>query len=215
MHVIGGRRWAGVMLSLLRLRRNRLIFAVFLACAAGPLFAYLTDRYVERWPRASLLEYDPGTVYISRYLGRPLEESGNFEADPADAPTQPNLDRFYRTIAAHVQARVSSHATDHAVYVLGLGACWGEGGWPFVSRDVSYVVVLDQYMAPKRRSLEQVVFRADESGHDPYRPSAWWANAGVGSLVSAPILFGALTLIASLMQGRIRPVAGFPVIVPD
>lgn len=149
-------------------RRRRVIWALLVALAAGPAFAAMAHR-IEYFSRRPVLEYDPGTVYISCYLGQPDEEE-TIEADPADAPSQPNLDRFYRVIAQRVKTLISDEHARHYACIRGLGACDGDFGWPFRSRGVSFLVdayVIDPNDGEETRGYR---FRAGEDGLDPERP---------------------------------------------
>lgn len=213
VYPIRDRRWTRGLLSLVKSRRRRAVLALLFGCAAGPLYAYLADTYMERFTGQPVLEYDPGTVYISRYLGQPLADDEYWEADPAKAPTEPNLDRFYRTVASRVKAIVQTNC--YSAYVQGIGACDGDLGWPFVSTVASYRVTVDEYDSPNGPYRACHVFRAAEDGTSPDRPWAWWANAVAGSLISVPIFLGLVSLLARLLVWRQHPVAGFPVIVQE
>lgn len=145
---------------------NRLLLSLIAAAALGGQFANMTQGLVERFPQPPILEYDPGTAYLSRYLGQPDEEE-MMEADPADAPSHPNNDRFYRTIAARVKATISNPKDKCGAFVRGMGACDGARGWPFTSRGVSYAVDAYEHLRVDGKPSKWYLFRADEFGLDP------------------------------------------------
>lgn len=72
---------------------SRLLLSLIIGGAFGRECANKTQGRVVRFPQPPILEYDPGTAYLSRYLGQP-DEDEMMEADPADAPSYPNNDRF-------------------------------------------------------------------------------------------------------------------------
>ena len=207
------RRGARMFLALTGPWASRLCLSLIIACAFGRLFAAMTQG-IERFPQPPILEYDPGTAYLSRYLGQPDEEE-MMEADPADAPSYPNNDRFYRNIAARVKGMISNPKDKCGAVVRGMGACDGARGWPFTSRDVSYLVDAYELSRVDGKPTQWYVFRADEFGLDPERPRGWWGNAAFGGILSGVIAYIILTLVAMGLQRSMRPVAGFPVIVPD
>ena len=210
--VIRDRRESQALLTRFGSRRRRIITALLVAAGGGWQFAAVTHSGVVYYPNPPVLEYDPGTVYISRYLGKPLEEE-QMEADPADAASQPNLDRFYRVVANRVKVAVGDRRTTYSVWICGLGACHGAAGWPFESRVVSYRVSGYEIERFDGRAPGGISMRVGEDGLDPNRPWGWWANAAVGSAATGVAFFGLLTLVVMLVRRSQQPAAGFPVIV--
>lgn len=213
MHVIRDGRYAREFLARFGSRRRRIVIAIVLAAAGGWAFAAFTHSNVVYYPHPPVLEYDPGTIYISRYLGKPLEESDDFEADPADAASQPNLDRFYRVVANRVKAAVGDPRTKYSVWICGIGACHGAAGWPFQSRVVSYRVSGYEMERFDGRAPGGISMRVGEDGLDLDRPWGGWGNAAVGSGASGFGVFGLLTLVVMWLRRIERPIAGFQVIV--
>lgn len=193
---------------------NRLLLSLIVAGAFGREFANKTQGLVERFPQPPIIEYDPGTAYLSRYLGQP-DEDEMMEADPALAASQPNIDRFYRNIAARVKGLISNPQDKCGAFVRGMGACDGARGWPFISRGVSYSVDAYELSRVDGKPPQWYRFLAGEDGLDPDRPWGWWGNAAFGGILSGVIAYVILTLVAMGLQRSLRPVAGFPVIVPD
>jgi len=169
---------------------------------------------VRRIPKTLVLEYDPGTMYLSRYLGKPLEDGDPWEADPAEAARQPNLDRFLRNLAARIKLLVDDEGTKYSAYIQGIGACELAGGWPFISLDYSYRVTVDEFERADGKPKGHC-FRAGQDGNAPERLWGWIANAVCGATAMGLPLFGLLTLVVIRLQRLSRSVTGFPVIMQE
>lgn len=193
---------------------KRLLFALIVAAVSGRPFAHFSEGY--RWPyKLLVLEEGPTTNYISRYLGIPDQEEF-MEVDPTTLSAScPNTDHFYRTVAARVKPLVGDPRTKYQSWVRGMGNDVCARGWPFVSRAGCYLVDIYEMERFDGRAPRLHMFHADEFGLDPERPWGWWGNAAFGGILSGVIVYVILMLVAMGLQRSLRPVAGFPVIVPE
>jgi len=207
------RRAARMLLALVGSQSTRILVALLTVAVGGFAYAKLVHTQIAWFPEPPFLENPPTTSYISRYLGRPDVEP-YLEADPTLAPSQPNTDHFYRTVAARAKKLVGDPRTKYFACVVASNGVLARG-WPFMSRRPSYSVDVWEEVRFDGRPVKYHSFVIAEDGLDPERPQGWWGNAAFGGILSGVVLYTILTLVARGLQRSMRPVAGFPVIVPD
>lgn len=200
------------LLAWLESSRQRTAVCVALSLLGGPSFAWFGHTQIRRPDHPYVLETTIGTMFLNHMLGRPLDDPG-MEADPALFPEQPNFARFCRTVAAGIKDFVGDQRTTYDVCVQGLGAMDWARGWPFVSLDWSYRVMIDEWKRFDGKTPRGIMYRVGQDGHPPVRPWAFAANAAVGGTAIGLLAFAALKILRRIARRFSRQRTGFPIVV--